>query len=132
MKLNNQQAQAQQKLLLTYQFVTFDIAKKMKELGFNDECLAYYNSMPDGRNASLIIEKETETTKIVRAKGDILLIPAPLWQQAISFCISKGVLVQENFNGWLVLTEYEGKTIEEKWTSTRQAAIEKALTLITQ
>ena len=59
------------------QFCTFEIALKLKELGFDEPCLGYYEQTLDSR--PLIITNYEED----------LYLKAPLWQQAISFLFDK-------------------------------------------
>lgn len=54
------------------QFVTYEIAKKMKELGFDEPCLGYW------QGGDLVVHYP-----IVRL--DHTMIYAPLWQQAIEW-----------------------------------------------
>ena len=64
------------------QFVTYEIALKLKELGFDEECLGAY--IPDENNYLEIggIFKECKS-----------LIKAPLWQQAIDWLNSKNLYI---------------------------------------
>jgi len=52
------------------QFVPYELALSLKELGFNEKCLKSYNKI---------------TYKLSHLNGPIL--KAPLWQQAIKFLI---------------------------------------------
>ena len=59
------------------QFVTYEIALKLKELGFNEKCLAYYEETLG--NYPLIITHYEED----------LYLKAPLWQQAIDWLFTE-------------------------------------------
>lgn len=69
------------------QFVTYEIALKLKELGFDEECMAYYKdkkmsgvnkwNREDFEFHSINIKDVTNTT------SEIVL--APLWQQVIDW-----------------------------------------------
>ena len=71
------------------QFVTYEIALKLKELGFNEECLAYYHDKTepylcrylDSNNGAFNIN-----CRHVLFDTDCT---APLWQQAIDWFIEK-------------------------------------------
>ena len=75
------------------QFVTYEIALKLKELGFNEECLAYYHdkSEPylcrylDSNNGAFNIN-----CRHVLFDTDCT---APLWQQAQSFLDDNGMII---------------------------------------
>lgn len=66
------------------QFVPYEIAKMLKELSFNEECIAWYNDM------DLIFVLDDKTIDSEEHKFNSLLskfiyankISAPLWQQA--------------------------------------------------
>ena len=65
------------------QFVTYEIALKLKELGFNDECLASYHN-------TKIIGYEKESWLVLNEDSDQFLestfiCKAPLWQQIIDW-----------------------------------------------
>ncbi len=65
------------------EFVTYEIAKKLKELGFDEPCLAYYaksESFYDIPNTFFMHPSGIEYENI---KGSSFL--APLWQQAIDW-----------------------------------------------
>lgn len=61
------------------QFVTYEIALKLKELGFNDECLATINQID-----SIHINK---TKRLPSGNMTYDEIPAPLYQQAYQFLL---------------------------------------------
>lgn len=63
------------------QFVTYEIAKKLKELGFNEPCFARYASK-DIEHRIIFCDKHDNNPMV----GEFsTLIQAPLWQQAIDF-----------------------------------------------
>lgn len=77
------------------QFVTYDIAFKLKELGFNEPCLAYYNLHKNdstyGFNISIVKNFNEEDPE------DLLICSAPLWQQVIDFIlIQYGLSIEFN------------------------------------
>lgn len=70
------------------QFVTYEIALKLKELGFDEECLAYFNN---DKYRDLICTCENGMDgdfTVHHYSGDV---NAPLWQQVIDWFI-------ENYN----------------------------------
>ena len=72
------------------QFTTYEIALKLKELGFNEECLGIYYY--DGSFKKYILEyKDTEEY--------LVCISAPLWQQVIDW-------FREEHNIHLAVTSY--------------------------
>lgn len=64
------------------QFVTYEIASKLKELGFDDECFGYYSNKTS-HHLYLECNYKEVTDKINNPYTDI--IKAPLWQQAIDW-----------------------------------------------
>lgn len=58
------------------QFVSYEIAKALKELGFNEECLGYYYF-------SVPMELYVASTYKIVSPINLDIIWAPLWQQAI-------------------------------------------------
>lgn len=70
------------------QFVTYEIALKLKELGFDEECLAYFNN---DKYRDLICTCENGMDgdfTVHHYSGDV---NAPLWQQVIDW-------LRENYN----------------------------------
>lgn len=61
------------------QFVTYKIALKLKELGFNEECLGYFRN----NTKSFHLGEDT------RVQKDSVL--APLWQQVIDWLDNKDI-----------------------------------------
>jgi hypothetical protein len=57
------------------EFVTYEIALKLKELGFEEECLAYF-------------EDKELTLGRLSSVGKKRYLIAPLWQQAIDWFLS--------------------------------------------
>lgn len=74
------------------QFVTYEIASKLKELGFDDECFGYYCNKTS-HHLYLECNYKEVTDKINNPYTDI--IKAPLWQQAIDFFREKHNIIIE-------------------------------------
>lgn len=69
------------------QFVTYEIALKLKELGFNEPCIAYYVV-----NKDKFIYNINKVLNYSTGKGNFLgekCYSAPLWQQATDFVFKK-------------------------------------------
>ena len=88
------------------QFVTQEIALKLKELGFDEGCLAVYDS-PDfklihellghGWNSLELINGEVKNS--IYSEGDF--VTAPLWQQATDWLQFKyNIHIMINFENW--------------------------------
>lgn len=76
---------------LQSQFVTYEIALKLKELGFSVPCFSAYTE-----NGNLMdIGDYSNDDKIGELDGHSYYISclSPLWQQSIDWCDSKGLLV---------------------------------------
>lgn len=76
---------------MEYLFVPYDLALKLKKLGFNETCLAHYNNIfPDGitrlnlgvTNKGTLIQNYTKEGDIVISNDYVL---APLWQQVFDW-----------------------------------------------
>lgn len=96
------------------QFVPYELALKLKELGFNEECFGiydcreckiggyintiYYSNPP--YKLPTISEKEVKYKESLLFKNHIL---APIWQQAFSFLFKKQNLFNTNF-----ILEFDG------------------------
>ena len=71
------------------QFVTYEIALTLKELGFNEECLGFYKISLGNNIPELIITKcNYNSGKYITIPEDFH-IDAPLWQQAINWLFKK-------------------------------------------
>lgn len=121
------------------QFVPYDLALKLKELGFDEECLAYY------RNPKLFqlfnLEKYKGVNQIL-TKTDY--VKAPLWQQAFDWFVeNRNVHVsievicrnrKQQYRAVIRKIANFGAYIESRHTfggfNTREEAKEKALTYI--
>ncbi len=69
---------------MKYQFVSYELALKLKELGFDQECIAGYYS-----GGELIFINNIDN-KLKEWVGMFLLdFPAPLWQQAFDWLLIK-------------------------------------------
>lgn len=105
------------------EFVTYEIAKELKELGFNEECFGIY-----GRYSE---EFALVQNAILLCKADPEVILAPLWQQVIEWfwdnykIFVSHYLVPDRTNTILWVTKFE---IEDYW-STKEQAILKAIEL---
>jgi hypothetical protein len=109
------------------QFVTYDIALKLKELGFNEECLGHYSI-----NGKLHKLHYGTCGSSKQTEFEIL---APLWQQ-ILFWLDKNhnCRIYATSEDWSLFYEDQSQyyvtslntTIYEKW----EQAILKAIELI--
>lgn len=76
------------------QFVTFEIATKLKELGFDEKCMAIY-FQKEFRFIGINSLKETNSQV-----NNIDIVDAPLWQQCIDWL--------ENTHKLVISTVFEG------------------------
>ena len=108
------------------QFATYEISKKLKELGFNEECLGLYwhtSNKPHNGTFALAFNVLKDTQKYC--------IAAPLWQQVIDFLWNKyHIVITRNpesvydFNSWILRNDDNTYTLKQ--------AILKAIEIITQ
>ena len=124
------------------QFVTWDIALKLKELGFNEECFGLFT-----RNKEFLVKDFITNEEAKEYYGGIA---TPLWQQAIDWFREKHnkiITVYSNASGYLWEThdaiggtqrewsDYSGPNDSGCWDTyeeAREQAILKALELITK
>lgn len=77
------------------QFTTYEIALKLKELGFDEECLAYFNN---DKYRDLICTCENGMDgdfTVHHYSGDV---NAPLWQQVINWFDNKNIIISIDIN----------------------------------
>lgn len=70
------------------QFVPYELAVKLKELGFDEECFGYsYRDTPDPKSSLNIYfaKQPINNSSLKEDKG----IALPLWQQAFDFLLKK-------------------------------------------
>ena len=93
------------------QFIPYELALELKELGFDEKCFKSYRQQIkyewyDLRSSENITFNENE--KIILSNGKIdsyekYLCDAPLWQQGINFLLNK-------LNGHYCITFYKDET----------------------
>ena len=118
------------------QFVPYPIALDLKELGFDEPCFGYFNEkrmlmqflhnvfynknseIAYARNIKYLFRKEAVYK---------LMCTAPLWQQVIDWCDSKGLLVGtiivdiDKFKSEIKSINYEGGIFNTRHESIRNA-----------
>lgn len=77
------------KLKMVNQFVTYEIALKLRELGFNEECFGYYKTYLSDNTPELIIIKCNYNSGKYITIPEEFHVDAPLWQQAIDWVREK-------------------------------------------
>ena len=88
------------------QFVTYEIALKLKELGFDEKCIAsYYTNIKENNTAKYDVRKklnasfdynaftDEDDSGYIRNSDKEYYISAPLWQQVQSFLDDNGVII---------------------------------------
>lgn len=76
-------------------FIPYEIALKLKELGFNEECFGFYNNHPPKNHhpRGLVIEGHQDHNE--ETEDDDLICSAPLYQQVVDWLRDKhGIEVQ--------------------------------------
>lgn len=124
-------------------FATYEIAKKLKELGFDEPCLGRWNrhAVQDGKIVPDIICIITPKNSEIANSS---LIAAPTWQQTIDWLREEHNIVvmvrrdwdKGKFMGWeCVLEEEDGYTdwgTHKTYYEALNKAIEESLILITK
>ena len=116
------------------QFVTYEIALKLKELGFNEECFAIYINLV----LKPVIQKPISgefNYKFKSVRNSVIVnsenCSAPLWQQTIDWlrkehCICVSQTPSYVVSSWFVVNEHS----ETKGSYPIEQAILKAIELI--
>ncbi len=95
------------------QFVTYEIALKLKELGFDEKCFALYDAYQHNRLVYLDEDGKNSAGIIKTNKSMEISSLAPLWQEAIDWLETKGYYINitrvfrwnplpVEFSGWCV------------------------------
>lgn len=116
------------------EFVTYEIAKKLRELGFDENCLAVFDL--EGEEPSFcfkVLQMQAFSKNSDWPEGNVVI---PLWQQAIDFWQEKGIYITQlvtTYSGetaWKVSDCRSGTGITEYGGYKREDAILKAFELI--
>lgn len=121
-------------------FATYEIAKKLKELGFDEPCLGRWNkhSVYNGEIVPVIICITTPKNSEIANSS---LIAAPTWQQVIDWLLEKHLIfITVQCEEWLhtfcgKIEDEDGFIETEDTNDYHEAltkAIEEALKLITK
>ena len=86
------------------QFIPYEQALELKELGFNEPCFAFYGlSRDDYKTIRLSIFQNLKTDYLSDVHHLDVTCDAPLWQQGINFLLNK-------LNGHYCITFYKDET----------------------
>ena len=124
-------------------FVPYELSVKLKEKGFDEDCIAYYD-VEDG-NALKPIPMGQEINAF-RSNTNSLMVATPIYQQVVDWLYEKGVSLElyscdmgKNFNHVIRKVGrnlYEIKALDNKAVPNRydafNKAIEEALKLLNQ
>ena len=118
------------------QFATYEIALKLKELGFNEECLVCYsphlgNGVFELTSKGSSNEKSSFNERFIKA-GSVNGCSAPLWQQVIDWFREEKLLEliwlpQDKSSCdplplyFIAIVSYEGGTMRELFNSTEKS-----------
>lgn len=113
------------------QFITYNLAVKLKELGFDEECFSMYMGTHF---------KSRCYGSIHNCENKELFTPAPLWQQAFKFLLrnlkNRELIVALEFDGevtlWEVITDDAYKTYNKILASGNKESLEKLIKLYSQ
>jgi hypothetical protein len=109
------------------QFVTYEIAKKLKELGFNEPCFTCYSKKNQSDKECKLFDDEISIHNWNEYSGQTY--SSPLWQQAIDWLREKHDIIVCFNPEERMWDTYNGNCLEFAG-NTREAAILKALELI--
>ena len=116
------------------QFVTFNIASKLKELGFDEPCLGLYYKIDTDNGKDWLLDfprldyKDNKHSSILELfNTNENCITVPLWQQVIEWLkVNHKILITELWDGWEVGVEDD----DFVFYSTKTKAFLKAINLI--
>ena len=115
------------------QFVTYEIAKYLKDLGFDEPCLGIYNGLQEIYCDSKI-EHFTSQEKVQYIFGNdkVNVILAPLWQQSIEFIYKKSnIVISRNIYNSGYNIQYHNDDVEFcEWEDTLEKSILKSIEII--
>lgn len=109
---------------MTEQFVPYEIALKLKELGFDEKCFSMYDDTPNG--AFLYQYKKPQKLSLGLGKSDC---SAPLYQQAFDwfrekYNLDSEIYLNHDFNCKKIYTylilQLNGNIISHKCSTTGQ------------
>ena len=84
------------------QFVTYEIASKLKELSFDEQCLAVYRDRWNDFGITLISQsieiKGSQSMKLYDISNNEMICLAPLWQQIIDWFREKDIVIEVRRN----------------------------------
>lgn len=117
------------------QFIPYNLALKLKELGFKEDCLRtyswyyspYFGGKEDISTVKLLNEEEVRS-EVIQEKPR-KYCPAPLWQQAFDWLLLKlPDYILDQMENTFGIRYYDG----EEWnhilmTNTRQACLEQLI-----
>jgi hypothetical protein len=123
------------------QFVPYEIALKLKELGFDEECLAHYRynsnmTKPDLINIGGITPNKSFLDKLKGFENESLVL-APLWQQVIDWfrtnCNRNVIINTVDWETWFfVVNSVVNINRYSNYEEAREQAILKVITLISK
>lgn len=125
--------------MIEKEFVSYEIASQLKEIGFNEECFNMYF-----RTSKNFAKFDGKIHKNIYCKGKTCSgITAPLYQQVISWFLERKIWISvfpiDNWNSWtfdIVMEDimkpfyvcFDGKELEfSSYEEAREAAILKAI-----
>lgn len=110
------------------QFVTYDIALKLKELGFNEECIGFYYLYESKEHFLISTVYNTNSSW-----EDKISMSAPLWQQVVDWLREKHDIVidiariHNNSDNYHFAINLQWEYHEGDYHQAREQAILKAI-----
>lgn len=121
-------------------FVPYEIAKRLKELGFKEPCITYWYTTKENRTPEIMFRDADIKNGWIN--GERSNTTAPLWQDVIDWLREEKKILVDPYGistvqyGWVLKRVSDGHVIgrNEKtgtYKETLKNAIEKALTFVT-
>lgn len=124
------------------EFLPYELAIKLKEMGFDEECLASFIKLTNGDMYLLVGEINSRVIDELnnQFKTNKFEVLAPLWQQAFAFLLrnlkNRELIVALEFDGevtlWEVITEDTYETYNKILASGNKESLEKLIELYSQ
>lgn len=121
------------------QFVPYELAVKLEELGFDEECLASFIKLSNGDTYLLVGEINSRVINELnnQFKTNKFEVLAPLWQQSFSFLLRKlknrelyaALESDGEVTLWEVVTEDSYETYNKILASGNKESLEKIIEL---
>lgn len=97
------------------QFVPYELALKLKELGFDEYCIAFYAAGYDPLGNDIVSLAPLTSDATIGFKGNKDTLLAPLWQQVIDWLREKHNIEVEAYRTMGIANEKTYGCLGQRW-----------------